>query len=384
MSAVNDVTEEILRSLAETRATEETILSLYLDLDPGRFATGPARATEIDSLLDQARRAIEAPDRSHDERQALRATLDEAREILGGDRRWARGARGLALFVSKPLELSRTLRLPHPVVSGVVVSDVPFIAPLTEVGPLGRVCVALVGERFARILRGSPERLREAASFGDPVPGRQDQGGWSQARYQRSRHEDVEHHLRHVGRALHDLLRVAPYERLTIACTEPLWPRVLAKLHPDVRARLHQPRLSLDVGDAAIEDVVRAVAPVFAAEQRAREDAALAELRERHGRDGDERTVLGLGAVLGALVERRVQTLLYEVGLQTSGVLCPRCGWMDTEGENCPVDGGAVERRENILEDAVRSAVGQSAEILPLRERPELGPLGGIAATLRF
>jgi peptide chain release factor subunit 1 len=384
MSAVNDVTEEILRSLAETRATEETILSLYLDLDPGRFATGPARATEIDSLLDQARRAIEAPERSHDERRALRATLEEAREILGGDRRWARGARGLALFVSKPLELSHTLRLPHPVLSGVVVSDVPFIAPLTEVGPLGRVCVALVDERFARILRGSPEQLREATSFGDPVPGRQDQGGWSQARYQRSRHEDVGHHLRHVGRALHDLLRVTPYERLTIACTEPLWPRVLAKLHPDVRARLHQPRLSLDVGDAAIEDVVRALAPVFAAEQREREDAALAELRERHGRDGDERTVLGLGAVLGALVERRVQTLLYEVGLQASGVLCTRCGWMDTEGESCPVDGEVVERRENILEDAVRAAVGQSAEILPLRERPELGPLGGIAATLRF
>jgi hypothetical protein len=384
MSAANDVTEEILRSLAETRANEETILSLYLDLDPGRFATGPARATEIDSLLDEARRAVEAGERSHHERQALRAALEEAREILLGDRRWARGARALALFVSKPLELSRTLRLPHPVVSGAVVSDVPFIAPLTEVGPLGRVCVALVDERFGRVLRGSPEQLREATSFGDPVPGRQDQGGWSQARYQRSRHEDVEHHLRHVGRALHDLLRVAPYERLLIACTEPLWPRVLAKLHPDVRARLHEPRLSLDVGDAAIEDVVRSVAPVFAAEQRARENAALAELRERHARDGDERTVLGLGPVLGALVERRVQTLLYEVGLRATGVLCTRCGWMDTEGESCPVDGDSVERRENILEDAVRAAVGQSAEILPLRERPDLGPLGGIAATLRF
>jgi hypothetical protein len=384
MSAANDVTEEILRSLAETRAATETVLSLYLDLDPGRFATGPARATEIDSLLDQAHRAIEAGERSHDERLALRATLAEAREILGGDRQWARGARALAVFVSKPLALSRTLRLPHPVSSAAILSDVPFIAPLTEVGPLGRVCVALVDERFARVLRGSAEQLREATSFGDQVPGRQDQGGWSQARYQRSRLEDVEHHLRHVARALHDLLRVAPYERLLIACTEPLWPRMLAKLHPEVRALLHQPRLSLDVGDAAVEDVVRAVAPVLAGEQRAREDSALAELRERRGRDGDERTVVGLGAVLNALVERRVQTLLYEAGLQAPGALCPRCGWMDTAGDSCPVDGGAVEPRENILEDALRSAVSQSAEILALRERPELGPLGGVAATLRF
>ena len=48
------------------------------------------------------------------------------------------------------------------------------------------------------------------------------------------------------------------------------------------------------------------------------------------------------------------------------------------------VDGGAVQARKSILEDAVQAALGQSAEVLALRERPELGPLGGIAATLRF
>jgi peptide chain release factor subunit 1 len=384
MSAVNDVTEETLRRLAEIRAPGETVLSLYLDLDPERFATPRARATEIDSLLDQAHRAIEARDRPHAERMALRATLAKAREILEQDQWWARGARSLALFVSEPLRLSQALRLPHPLTSTAVVSDVPFIAPLTEVSPVGRVCVALVDERFARVLRGSAERLQEASSFGDPVHGRNDQGGWSQARYQRSQHEDVEHHLRHVGGVLHDLLKVAPYERLLIACAEPLWPRALSKLPPDVRALLHEERISLDVGDASVEDVLRAVAPVLAAEQRAREDAALTELRERHARDGDERTAVGLAAVLGALVERRVQTLLYEAGFQAPGVLCTRCGWMETDGESCPVDGGSVERRESILEDAVRSAVSQSAEVFPLHERPELDEFGRIAATLRF
>jgi peptide chain release factor subunit 1 len=384
MSAANDVTEETLRSLVEMRATGEEVLSLYLDLDPGRFATPRARTAEIDSLLDQAHRAIEAGERPHAERLGLRATLQRARGILGADHSWARGARALAVFVSEPLGLSRTLRLPHPVTTAAVVSDMPFIAPLTEVSSSGRVCVALVDERFARVLRGSVEQLHEVSSFGDPVHGRHEKGGWSQARYQRSQHEDVEHHLAHVGRVLHDLLKVAAYDRLLIACTEPLWPRVLGKLHPDVRALLGEERISLDVGDAAIEDVVHAVEPVLAAEQRAREDAVLAELRESQGRAGDERSAAGLGAVLLALVERRVRTLLYEVGFPAPGVLCARCGWMGPEGESCPVDGGSVERRENILEDAVRSAVSQSAEILPLRERPELGPLGGIAAMLRF
>ena len=57
---------------------------------------------------------------------------------------------------------------------------------------------------------------------------------------------------------------------------------------------------------------------------------------------------------------------------------------MGTAGEICPVDGAPVEQRKNIVEDAVRSAVNQSAEILLVRERSALAAFGGIAATLRF
>ena len=136
MSAVNDVNEESLRSLAQTRAEEETVLSLYLDLDPHRFATAATRASEIHSLLDGAHRETESGERSHAERQALRRTLERARGLLA-EQSWAKGARALALFLCEPLELSEMLRLPHPVMSAFVISDAPFIAPLTEVGPVG-------------------------------------------------------------------------------------------------------------------------------------------------------------------------------------------------------------------------------------------------------
>src|SRR4051794_37994369 len=247
MGAVNDVSEEALRTLVQTRAPTQSVLSLCLDLDPAQFATAPARATEIDSLLDAAHRDIESGERPHDERRELRAALARAREILDGNQAWAQGARAVALFLCEPIGLQRLLRLAHPARAGFVISDAPFIAPLTEPASAGRVCVALVDERFARILRGSEQRLTEAVSFGDPVHGRHKQGGRSQARYQRSQVEDAEH-LRHVARTLHDLLRVAPYERLLIAYTGPLWRRVLARLHADVRALLHPDRLSLDVG----------------------------------------------------------------------------------------------------------------------------------------
>lgn len=386
MTAFSDVTEDALRELAQMRADSESFLSIYLDLDPAQFATPGARESEVDSLLDEAHREIEGAERPHAELMALRDALARARKTLShaGLGELAQGARALALFICAPLELERPLRLAHPVQRALIISDEPFIAPLLQEGPKGRVCAVLVDERSARVLIGpAPESLREAVSFGDDVHGRQHQGGWSQARYQRSMHEDIEAHLRHVARVLQDLLKVAPYERLLIGCTEQLWPRVLERLHPDVRSRLHEERLSIDVSDASVADVQRAGAAALAEEQRAHEDDLLERLREHLGRE-DGHAAAGLPDVLHALVERRVAALLYEDGLRSPGVRCPSCGWMDLEGESCPVDGTALERREDILEDALLAATSQSAEVLALRDRPELGPLGGIAAILRF
>jgi len=315
---------------------------------------------------------------------ALRDALTRARATLSDLGELAQGARALALFICEPLGLERPLRLAHPVRRAVIISDEPFIAPLLQEGPAGRVCAVLVDERVARVLIGrSPESLREAVSFGDDVHGRQHQGGWSQARYQRSMHEDIAAHLRHVARVLQDLLKVAPYERLLIGCTEQLWPRVLERLHPDVRLRLHDQRLAIDVSDASVADVQEAGAAALLEEERAHEDELLERLREHLGRE-DARAVAGLPEVLHALVERRVEALLYEDGLHSAGVRCPSCGWMDLEGERCPVDGTVLERREDIVEEALLAATSQSAEVRALRDRPELGPLGGIAAILRF
>jgi peptide chain release factor subunit 1 len=382
MPLVNEVSEELIRTLAGIRAPQESVLSLYLDLDPARFATPRARQSEIDSLIDSAHRQIEERKYPHEELMALRTGLERARELLG-DPDLPEGARSAAVFVCEPLALEQTVRISRPLATEAIVSDEPFIAPLFEDIESGRVCVAVVDERFARILRGSAAGLREAVSFGDDVPGHQKTGGWSQSRYQRSMVEDVEHHLAHVARVLFDLLKVAPYERLLIGCTETLWPRVLEKLHPYVRELVIDERLSLNTSADGPEEVWKASAAVLEEEQGAHEDAVLDELRARVGK-ADGLAVTGLEAVLEALVEQRVQALLYDEGLQEPGVLCPRGDWIGTTGERCPLDDEPLEAREDIVEEALRAAVAQSAEVITLHDRPDLGPLGRIAATLRF
>lgn len=55
---VNSVVAGPARRLSE-RHTAHPVISLYLDLDPERFATAPARAAQIRSLVDQAARELD-------------------------------------------------------------------------------------------------------------------------------------------------------------------------------------------------------------------------------------------------------------------------------------------------------------------------------------
>jgi hypothetical protein len=92
-----------LRRLAEIRLDRPIVLSLYLNLDPtAGFATPPARATAIRSLLDEADRRVREVDDDlpHDDKMDLRASLERASEVLQGSLP-TEGAQAVAVFVSQ-------------------------------------------------------------------------------------------------------------------------------------------------------------------------------------------------------------------------------------------------------------------------------------------
>ena len=68
--------------------------------------------------------------------------------------------------------------------------------------------------------------------------------------------------------------------------------------------------------------------------------------------------------------------------LRSGGALGRGCGPLVVARE--AFDGNALETRRELLDDAVRAAIEESAEVLALRDQPDLGPLGGVVATLRF
>src|SRR5579859_5245109 len=66
---------ERVRRLIEHRG-KHRVVSVYLDLDPERFATPPARASQIRSLLDEGAREVDRLDGlPHEDKVGLREDL---------------------------------------------------------------------------------------------------------------------------------------------------------------------------------------------------------------------------------------------------------------------------------------------------------------------
>jgi peptide chain release factor subunit 1 len=158
------------------------VISLYLDLNPERFATPPARVSQVTSLIDQAGRELEQ-DRglSHEDRIALREDLARLKDYLLSREPPFKGARALAVFCSTRDDLFETVQLPQPVVGRVVIEPAPYIAPLIEATQHRTWCVTLVSRRVLRVFIGPPDLLQERQAAEDDVHGQHDQGGWSQA-----------------------------------------------------------------------------------------------------------------------------------------------------------------------------------------------------------
>ena len=177
--------------------------------------------------------------------------------------------------------------------------------------------------------------------------------------------------------------RRSPFQRVLLGGPEEILSDVEQRLHPYVRERVAG-RVKIDVENTTPEAVRDAAAPVMDEADRVAEREALDRLDEGVGAGG--RAVAGLEDTIEALNERRVEALLVVDGFSAPGVYCRTCGWVGAqELDSCPADGGALERREDVVESAIELAILQSADVLVTRHhRDELDDRGGMGALLRF
>lgn len=382
-----------VRELAERRF-EHPLISAFLDLDPTRFATGPARATEINSLLDQAQQQLHAHSLEHldhQDRMALEQDIRRVGSYLTAELDPS-GALGVALYCSSRELLFESIRLPQPVRSDVVIQMIPKLEPLLPAPEPACVCVTFVNRREARffIPRGASKvgEHRHEEQLHDEVHGQHRQGGWSEANYERSIEADVDAHLRRTADRLYELWRAEKFDRLVLGGPHEVVTRFTSDLHPDLRGVLDEAELAMDVNTASAAEVDEALLPL---RQRWRElaqwEALQRLLSTMNGRD--RRTAIGVRDTLAALGRRQVASLVLGPRTDEEGAECTQCGqlYVSQNGSRCEADGTELRQLHSLRAGMIRSAVLQDAEVIVLDDyddRPEIAAFSGVGALLRY
>jgi peptide subunit release factor 1 (eRF1) len=342
--------KERLRELARLRPEPHKVLSLYLNLDPSEFPTPRDRSVELASLLDAADDALRQDGLDHAQKEELKQDLERVRTYFAQEFD-ASGTRGVVVFCSSGAGLFEVFRLPRPVSSTVAIDDSPFIEPLTTLPGTDGYCVLLINRQVARILIGGAERMREVTSIVDDVHRWHDQGGWSQARYQRGIIKETRDHIKHAAEELFGRFKSGAVQRLIIGSPDELRGEIEGTLHSYLRDRIAG-WMDIDIRSAP-DQVAREAASIIEEDERQREREWLDRLQSELGRNA--RGVAGLEQTLNALNEKRVEAIFLQEGFHADE-----------------------------LEAAMESALDQSAEIVVVRRHPDLEALGSIAAVLRY
>jgi peptide chain release factor subunit 1 len=373
------LTWSLLRDLASFRAVKGCAMSVYLNLDPSEVPTPSDAQTRMNALLNSAEKT-DRRDLTHEQRVALKGDFERIARWFDDD--FERdGARGLAVFAAGLDNFWRTLPLPERVPDRFKVGRELFLAPLVPVvARSDGTIVAVVGREQGQLYRLQSGRLQEIGDYFDEQPGRHDQGGWSQARYQRHIEKLVQEHLKELAEVLDRSRRRLHVPKIVLVGSEETRSEFVDALSAEAREAL--------VGWAPAEahagpaELLGAVAPVLEKAEAKDESEVLARWQEEAGRKG--RAASGWAQTLEAASDGRVEVLLFQEGVDHPAFRCPACGRAALEGGSCPLDGTRLDETDAGLDLAVHQTLAHGGAVWAIRYQQDLAPVEGIGALLRY
>lgn len=375
------LTREQVERLSRIQSDRFPVVSLYLNL-PRDVSQG----TEVIALKNFLQEAEEEKRRWKGEAQtSLERDLERIQALVQEERMG--GARALAVFACHALGDWHTFRSYLPVANRLEVASQAYLKPLLRLLDVaGRYAVALVDKSRSRLLLVTANGAEELADLQAPVPGKHDQGGWSQARFQRHHEDHVHRHLKQTAEELLRLQQSRSLEGLFISGPESVIDQFREELHPYLREILAG-ELRLPMAAPAREIYERALQRILEMEHE-EEQMLVEELRSQVGR-GDL-GVAGLEPTLQALQRGQVRLLLVDSQYRRRGWRCRECGILTVQDQtSCPYCQGSMVEVRDVIAEAVEAAFSQEAEVHFVEADAQDGSspmaqLGHLGAILRY
>jgi hypothetical protein len=391
-----DLNATLARLVALPPSTEAPYLTVSLDWRPEGSAPGRFEAPEPKRSERRAPREEDGAPR-RPAWQELRRDLDETVNSYG-----PRGAafeslttdmERLTTYLNEELDPVATgvvviachhqgvfepVPLDVPVDSGFTVGPIPMLRQLARAAddyPPYAILAADQRDAFLWLMEGQTwDRGIQLEATG--YPRKQQQGGWSQQRYQNRADERVEAFARTIAeetrRAFEAVNAPVPYDYLIISANEQMFTLLTSELHETIK-ELVLGQITLPI-DANITEVTAAAQPLVEEAERKREMEAVQAVRDGVGAGG--RGVAGAVDTITALETGQVMTLVMNDDFSQPGwadYTLPLYGVGSPPGEH-PAGGDVANLVPTTVEDeVVRLALQIGAEVQLVRGAVPVG-----------
>jgi peptide chain release factor subunit 1 len=378
------LTQDAVRELAGFKAGDAPVVSLYLDVDGRKYPRSHDYELQLEHLVRSVNGGANGVSTGADLRRIetfVKAGVDRSE------------VRGLAIFSSAGAGLWRVIPLPVPVRNQITVNQSPQVRQLEALlDEYERFGVLLVDRQRTRLFVFELGQLVDRSEQLEQLPRHEDEGGVERDHVRDHVAAHAHQHLRRAAQLAFHVHQQQALDHLVICAPDEVRPELERELHSYLRDRIAA-RLALPA--SAREDDIRQAA--LAVEEQLRRDrhaALIARLRDAVGAGGPEWVssgaangrlgVAGLENVLGALGEKRVETLLVSEDFDGPGWECRSCGALAAVGRSCRQCGADMEALDDVVEAAVDQAVLQKCRVVVFAGNADLDVMGRIGALLRF
>jgi peptide chain release factor subunit 1 len=298
---------------------------------------------------------------------------------------WKPNGRALVIFSCEPDDIWEVINLDVILPSFVTVDNTTHIGLLARVvDEYPRMAVAMVEGDAARVYVSEQRKGEQRSEIRSDVPGRHDEGGWSQARFQRHIDFHGAKHLQKVADEVQKLYQTEGFHQLVlVGVSENVTD--LKRMLPGQIARRVIGDFSVDFKKEPDDQVLERARKVRSEHERSAELGLVQRII--NDADAGGQAVVGIDETIQAVFEGRADTAAVADGVTAEGSLCPNCEYFSAQRfERCPTCNAEARPLPEAIEYTMERAYLSGAHVNVVFEeaREALLARGGLGAVLRY
>ncbi len=374
-----DIKREI-RKLAKIPETDYPFISLYLNTKWEDEKQRKRVRLFVKNELKQAQKLVKEEERI---RKSLQKDSEEIQRYVDGviHRTYDEGVNGIAIFACSGIDAFTIFRSSIPFENQLSISSKPSLRQLVQITDEYRTAIAvMVDTDRAKIFEMSLGEIRLESQIESYVPGRHEQGGWSQMRFQRHIREHMHQHHKGVAEQLVKLFDDERCENIVLIGQEHILATFRALLPERVREKI-KGDLSAEFEEES-SSLAQKVIEYLHGEYLKEEDSIVEELIETALARGT--AAVGLKDTIEAINKGQVHRLVLNKDLKRQGWQCTKCLALgEITSLSCPFCNSTIETID-LAEEMIRSVINRDGEVDMVKDHPKLSKHEGVGALLRF